>query len=47
MPQTRARARPNVGRLLRDNPAVVLTFVFVGLFVITDIVNRRRTGTRS
>ena len=28
----------------RDNPAVVLSFVFVGLFVVTDIVNRVQNG---
>ena len=27
-----------------DNPAVVLTFVFVGIFVLTDIVNRVQNG---
>jgi ribose transport system permease protein len=27
-------------RLLADNPAIVLTFVFVALFVATDIINR-------
>ena len=27
-------------RLFADNPVVVLTFVFVGLFIATDIVNR-------
>ena len=32
--------RRDVRRLLGDNPAVVLAFVFVGLFVVTDIVNR-------
>src|SRR5262249_47852217 len=31
-------------RLLGDNPAVVLTFVFIGLFVATDIVNRVQEG---
>ncbi len=33
-------SRPQLRRLLGDNPAVVLTFVFVGIFVLTDIVNR-------
>jgi ribose transport system permease protein len=33
-----------VRRLVADNPAVVLTFVFVGLFVATDIVNRAQSG---
>jgi len=31
-------------RLLADNPTIVLTFVFVGLFVLTDIVNRAQSG---
>jgi ribose transport system permease protein len=31
-------------RLLADNPAIVLTFVFVALFVATDIVNRVQSG---
>jgi ribose transport system permease protein len=44
VPQSQSRERPNVGRLLRDNPAVVLTFVFIGLFVITDIINRVQNG---
>ena len=30
--------------MLADNPAVVLTFVFIGLFVATDIVNRAQSG---
>jgi ribose transport system permease protein len=36
--------RFDVRRTLVDNPAVVLTFVFVGLFVATDIVNRVQEG---
>jgi ribose transport system permease protein len=36
--------RPNVRRLVGDNPAVVLTFVFVAIFVATDIVNRVQEG---
>jgi ribose transport system permease protein len=31
-------------RLLADNPAIVLTFVFVALFVATDIINRAQSG---
>jgi len=31
-------------RLLSDNPAFALAFVFVGLFVVTDIVNRVQSG---
>jgi ribose transport system permease protein len=31
-------------RLLADNPAFVLSFVFVGLFVATDIINRVQSG---
>jgi ribose transport system permease protein len=38
------RARPSVRALLVDNPAVVLTLVFVGIFVATDIVNRAQGG---
>jgi len=30
--------------LLADNPALVLTFVFVALFVATDLINRAQTG---
>jgi ribose transport system permease protein len=33
-----------VRRTLVDNPALVLTFVFVALFVATDIVNRAQSG---
>jgi len=33
-------SRPQLRRLFGDNPAVVLTLVFVGIFVLTDIVNR-------
>jgi ribose transport system permease protein len=36
--------RPRIRRLLSDNPAVVLSFVFVGLFVITDVINRAQNG---
>ena len=36
-PRTRGR---DLRRLFADNPVVVLTLVFVGLFVATDIVNR-------
>ena len=31
-------------RRLADNPAIVLTFVFVGLFVLTDVINRVQEG---
>jgi ribose transport system permease protein len=31
-------------RLLAENPAIALIFVFVGLFVVTDIVNRAQSG---
>ncbi len=34
----------DVRRLVADNPAIVLTFVFVGLFVATDVVNRVQSG---
>ena len=34
----------NLRRVIADNPAVVLTFVFIGLFVLTDIVNRAQNG---
>ena len=36
--------RRDLRRALGDNPALVLTFVFVGLFVVTDIVNRAQSG---
>jgi ribose transport system permease protein len=32
--------RVSFQRLASDNPALVLTFVFIGLFVATDIINR-------
>jgi ribose transport system permease protein len=32
--------RPDLRRLFVDNPAAVLTLIFVGLFVVTDIINR-------
>ena len=31
-------------RLLAENPAIALIFVFVGLFIVTDIVNRAQSG---
>jgi ribose transport system permease protein len=40
-----ARSRfADVRRTLADNPAIVLVFVFVALFVLTDIVNRAQSG---
>ena len=36
--------RRQFGRLLGDNPVVVLSFVFVGIFVATDVVNRAQNG---
>jgi ribose transport system permease protein len=36
--------RKQLRRLLGDNPAVVLSFVFVGIFVATDVVNRIQEG---
>jgi ribose transport system permease protein len=36
--------RRSVRDLFADNPAIVLSFVFVGLFVATDIVNRVQSG---
>jgi len=38
------RTRPAFRQLLGDNPAVVLTFVFVAIFLATDIVNRAQEG---
>jgi ribose transport system permease protein len=43
-PRTESRSRPNIRRLFGDNPAVVLSLVFVGLFVTTDIINRVQNG---
>jgi ribose transport system permease protein len=40
----RSISRPDLRRLLGDNPAIVLTLVFVALFVATDIVNRVQEG---
>jgi ribose transport system permease protein len=31
-------------RVLADNPAIALALVFVGLFVVTDVVNRAQSG---
>jgi len=30
--------------VLGDNPAIILTFVFVGLYIATDIINRAQNG---
>jgi ribose transport system permease protein len=38
------RTRPAIRQLLGDNPALVLTFVFVAIFIATDIVNRAQEG---
>jgi ribose transport system permease protein len=40
-PAGRARAAQ---RLFAENPAIALTFIFVALFVVTDIVNRAQSG---
>jgi ribose transport system permease protein len=42
VPETRPRVR--LSHVLRDNPAIVLSFVFVAIFVATDIVNRAQEG---
>jgi ribose transport system permease protein len=44
VPAERRRRELPFRRLLADNPAIVLSFVFVGLFVATDIVNRAQSG---
>jgi len=36
--------RDAVRRVLAENPAIALVFVFVGLFVVTDIINRAQSG---
>ncbi len=36
--------RLELRRRLGDNPAIVLTFVFIALFIATDIVNRAQSG---
>jgi ribose transport system permease protein len=36
--------RRNARRVLGDNPALVLSFVFVAIFVATDVVNRIQEG---
>jgi ribose transport system permease protein len=41
--EPRARGR-DLRRLVADNPVVVLTLVFVGLFIATDVVNRVQSG---
>jgi ribose transport system permease protein len=43
-PLQRERGIDAVRRLLTDNPVVVLTGVFVLLFVATDVINRLQTG---
>jgi ribose transport system permease protein len=43
-PQGEGRERPSVAQLFRNNPAIVLTFVFIGLYVVTDVVNRVQNG---
>jgi ribose transport system permease protein len=43
-PETLGRERPDLRRLLVDNPVGLLTGVFVLLFVGTDIVNRVQNG---
>lgn len=40
VPAEPERRELNVRQLLADNPAVVLSFVFIALFVATDIINR-------
>ena len=42
VPQATPRVR--LSHVLRDNPAIVLSFVFVAIFVATDIVNRVQEG---
>ncbi|HEY7793382.1 MAG TPA: ABC transporter permease [Gaiellaceae bacterium] len=41
--EPRVRGR-ELRRLVADNPVVVLTLVFVGLFIATDVVNRVQSG---
>ena len=36
--------RRSIRRMFSDNPAVVLSFVFIGIFVATDIINRAQNG---
>jgi ribose transport system permease protein len=36
--------RRSIQRMFGDNPAVVLAFVFVAIFVTTDIINRAQNG---
>jgi ribose transport system permease protein len=38
------RRQLEIRRLLADNPVIVLTFVFIALFVATDIINRAQSG---
>jgi ribose transport system permease protein len=44
VPADSERRPLEIRRLLADNPAITLSFVFVGLFVATDIVNRAQSG---
>ena len=43
-PSSPAARALDSARLFADNPVVVLTLVFIGLFVATDIVNRVQSG---
>jgi ribose transport system permease protein len=43
-PSTGDIGRRGWTRVVSDNPPVVLTLVFVGLFVVTDVINRAQGG---
>ena len=47
VPSSPSAASLQLRRRLADNPAITLSFVFVALFVATDIVNRAQGGRRS
>ena len=44
-PRPRRLGLPAVQRLLTDYPVIALTFVFVALYIVTDIVNRAQSGS--
>jgi ribose transport system permease protein len=44
-PETRRLRLPALRQLLTDYPVIALTFVFVALYVVTDIVNRAQSGS--
>ena len=44
VPAEHERRELDIRRRLADNPVIALTFVFIALFVVTDIINRAQNG---